>query len=76
MSEDEGGDMETPDVGDLQVEKDSALAKLLAAASAAGMDTHAVRAELGAQVSKLVSQHCTTVASKRARTAAKGTSSK
>ena len=53
-----------------------ALAKLLAAASVAGMDLQAVRAELGAQVSKLVSQQWAIVTSKRARTAAKSTSSK
>ena len=76
LSEDEGGDMDMPDVGDIEVEKDSALAKLLAAASAAGMDAQAVRAELGAQVSKLASQQWTTVTSKLARKAARGTSSK
>ena len=49
LSEDEGGDMDMPDVGHIEVEKDSALAKLLAAASVAGMDLQAVRAELAAQ---------------------------
>ena len=75
LSEDEG-DLDMPDVGDIEVEKDSALAKLLAAASVAGMDLQAVRAELGAQVSKLVSQQWTIVTSKRARAAAKSASSK
>ena len=68
--------MDMPDVGDIEVEKDSALTKLLAAASAAGMDTQAIRAELDAQVSKLASQLWATVASKRARKSAKGTSAK
>ena len=70
-SGDEGGDTGMPEVGDVELDKDSALEKLLAAVAAAGMDTKAVRAELEAQISKLVSQQWTTAASKRARKAAK-----
>ena len=73
-SGDESADLDMPDVANIEVDKDSALAKLLAAASAAGMDTQAVRAELGAHLDKLVSQQWTTVTSKRARKAVtKGT---
>ena len=76
LSEGEGGGVDMPDAGDIEVEKDSALAKLLAAAGAAGLATQAVRAGPGAQVSKLASQQWAVVTSKRARAAAKSASSK